>query len=152
MTPPIVRPAIAADRDALLALHDRCSVESRHHRWFAPLPAMPSAYLESALAGRDEHLALVAVDGDVVGLGSAVLGDEGWELAVLVQDDHQRRSIGTALLDRLVDELRDRGVTRVRADVLVGRRGLLDRLAKYGPLDVRLVDVTLRAVVRLSPV
>lgn len=132
-------------------MHARCSTDSRYFRWFAALSPIPEAYLDGAVAGRDDHVAVVAVAaGVVVGLPSAVRTGTVRELGVLVQDDHQRRSAGTALLDRLIDDLRAREVASVRADVLVGRRRLLERLAKYGPIEIRLVDEVLRATVVLT--
>ncbi|WP_167105248.1 GNAT family N-acetyltransferase [Mycobacterium sp. DL592] len=103
-----VRLAVGADREAVVAMHDRCSAASRLHRWMGNSAAMPTAYLDHALSEAADHHAVLAQldDGRVIALGSVVaLPDGGYELALLVEDDFQGIGVGTTLCDNLVATL-----------------------------------------------
>ncbi|MFI1092086.1 GNAT family N-acetyltransferase [Streptomyces sp. NPDC020917] len=145
-------PAQAADRPALDALFAACSEESIRLRFFGRLRAFPPEYLDAALAGAPSvHDAVVAYSGDraqLAGLASlvaatpgearaAVEGGRAWgetagpaEMAVLVGDPWQRQGAGAAMITALLARARDRGVVRVRATVLPGRRELLAALSR----------------------
>lgn len=91
------------------------------------LPGAPSIdeyrrlRLDSGLSPKDERQAAGAVsgswafrhvrlDGEAVGMGR-VVGDGGWYFLVAdmaVRPAHQGRGIGAAILDALLDEIRDR--------------------------------------------
>jgi len=149
-----VAPAQAADRPALDALFAACSEESIRLRFFGRLRAFPPEYLDAALAGAPSvHDAVVAYSGDrahLAGLASLVAAapvlpgetrtatGEGTrtetagpaEMAVLVGDPWQRQGAGAAMITALLARARDRGVVRVRATVLPGRRELLAALSR----------------------
>ena len=130
------------DRDALLALFADCSPTTIHQRFFTRMTEFPRSYLESVLARPAEvHDAVVArwagADNRVVGLASLAVStqDAGAvaELGVLITDAWQRRGIGTAMVNVLLDRARDRGVEWVSACVLPGRSELLAVLARRLP-------------------
>ena len=119
-----VRRAAAGDRPALERMLARCTGQTRYRRFHGPVSVFPERYLTEALSGSPLHFALVAclgddaegdgtvvdgtvVDGTVVALASCRAVDEGVaELGILVEDEWQRRGVGSDLL------LRDRGVRR----------------------------------------
>jgi len=120
-----------------------------HGRFFAHVSALPGTYLDSLLACNPvRHDAVVArarattdaASGSrIVALASLVatrLGTgEADELAVLVEDDWQRRGLGSAMVDALVAGARRRGVRRVQATVLPNAIGLLGWLGRTLPLE-----------------
>jgi GNAT superfamily N-acetyltransferase len=127
-----IRPAQPGDRTAILAMHDRCSEESRNGRWLGHVPRIPDRYLAAVLAGSADHLALVAtVAIDVVGLASASATSDGKrEIGLLVEDSHQGAGIGTLLLETLMEHV---GATEdLCADIRFQNRRLLAKLARYG--------------------
>jgi GNAT superfamily N-acetyltransferase len=131
-------PITAADRDAVAALFARCSAETRRLRFFGNVLAMPPGYLTDVLAEvPGQHDAVGAWRGrELVGLASlaADTPDSG-ELAVLVDDAHQRRGVGTRMIATLIARARVRGVTTVTASVLPGRTELLTRLGRHWPVE-----------------
>jgi GNAT superfamily N-acetyltransferase len=122
-------------------MHARCSLQSRIDRWRAPLREIPPTYLADALTGRPGHFALVSRCGrhGLVALGSAVQNAPGlWELGVLVDDGHQRRGIGSAMVAALICSAQTRGARRVLAEVGSERRALLAPLSQFGTVRLRL--------------
>jgi GNAT superfamily N-acetyltransferase len=134
---PRVRRLRPTDRSAVLAMHARCSRETRYSRWLAPSTIVPPSYLRSLLACTAEHVAVVALadcqPGDVVGLASAaVTADVSWELAVLVEDRHQAQGVGRLMLNSLLDLI---GPTDpICAYALFENRWLLGKLERFGTL------------------
>ena len=96
----------AGDRDGLMAHHLRCSAATRRHsRFLAPgaLPA-PSVAGEASPGGCRDQVALAAlVGGDIVGAARCDREGSGpiARLAVIVEDRHQRRGIGSLLVGEL---------------------------------------------------
>ena len=105
-----VRPFRPGEVDALHALWNRS----------APLDRVPPAVFREKLETDADELALVAdVDGVRVGLGVGVLwpvADEmrGSVRLLAVDPNVRRRGVGSALLDALEAEFRERGVRTVR--------------------------------------
>lgn len=165
MTAVIARPAFAgwtleapgpSDRDALDEMFARCSPLTVQLRFFGVRTDLPRAYVDAALAGVPErHDALVArQDGRVDALASLVTEPVtgSAELAVLVVDAAQRRGLGRALVQCLLERAAGRGVTCVTASVLPHRMALLQALERRVPVLewVRSRD-TVSAGFRLSP-
>jgi len=113
----IIRLAGRRDRPSVEAMARRCSRAALAARFHAPRRDIPEPYLSEALRRSPLHHALVAkVDNTVVGLASAcVTGGEVAELAVLVEDDHQNRGVGSLLLGDLAALSAWRGVRRFTA-------------------------------------
>lgn len=147
-----LRPAVAADRHRIEAMHEICSLESRTSRWHAPLRSIPARYLDDALSGRAGHACAVATDGRaVLGFASAVRGfGDTWDLGVLVRDDVQRRGIGGWLIACVIATALERGAVSVEADLKPHRRHLLTTLARYGALSARFDTDGIHAEVRLA--
>ena len=99
-----VRQAVAADLPAVLELHASCSAQSlrrRYHGSGTPAPGRLGRLIDPGYgltllavtgAGRDERVVAMA---NLIGEGEQAEG------ALLVQDDWQRRGLGTGLLRRL---------------------------------------------------
>ena len=116
---------VRADRDGIAALFERLSPESRFHRYFSPKPALSTRELDYlSEVGHVGHVAFVAVDpcdGSIVGVARYIEhgnAEPTAELAVEVADEFQRRGIGTALCERVIDGARCNGFTRLTATAL----------------------------------
>jgi RimJ/RimL family protein N-acetyltransferase len=116
-------------REQLIAGFDRLSPESRYRRFFTAMPELPEQVVRRLLDTDGwNHLAIVAhtlagqPDGaEGVGIARFVrLKDdpEVAEVAVTVVDHLQRRGLGTLLVRAISAAARERGVRRVRAEVL----------------------------------
>jgi len=113
-----LRPLRRGERDALLALSDGMSPESRALRYLTGMLRMPSATLDLLTeVDGDRHVAwLASAQGQPVGIARYVRDDAGIaEVAVEVVDDHQGLGIGSALVDAVTTVAAARGVDRVRA-------------------------------------
>ena len=113
-----LRPLRRGERDALLAVFDGMSPESRALRYLTGMLRMPSATLDLLTeVDGDRHVAwLASAQGQPVGIARYVRDDAGIaEVAVEVVDDHQGLGIGSALVDAVTTVAAARGVDRVRA-------------------------------------
>lgn len=132
-----IRPAGPGDRPALEGMLARCSDHSRYRRFLAGVRRWPRRYLDDALSGRPEHVALVAeVAGTVVALASGVTADDATEVGVLVEDAQQHRGIGGGLLHALVGHADRDGIREIAAMVQVEQRWLVNVLAAHGTTSV----------------
>jgi GNAT superfamily N-acetyltransferase len=135
-----VRRVRPSDGPAVLEMHARCSPATRYARWLGPGSMFPKPYLRALLAGRAEHIAVVAVAEDrpgcVVGLASAAVTSDGWrELGLLVEDHYQSQGIGMLLLTSLVGLLQpDEDLC---ASALFENCWLLGKLARFGAMTIR---------------
>jgi acyl-CoA synthetase (NDP forming)/RimJ/RimL family protein N-acetyltransferase len=139
-----IRAARPDDVDAVIALHDRSSDETRYarffniHRYLSPEDAQRFVTVDHRT-----REALVVVDhGEIVGLA----GYEGTpdrttaEVAFLIEDAHQRRGIGSLLLEHLVTLARSQGIHRLEALVLPTNHQMLGVFANAGFEQVRTLE------------
>ncbi|MEU0737217.1 GNAT family N-acetyltransferase, partial [Streptomyces lavendulocolor] len=97
-----VRRADQGDLEAARAMHDRCSDRTLGLRYHGPVGDAGS-YLNHLLSPRfGRTLAVETASGRLVALGHLLWDGDETEVALLVEDDWQRRGIGSELLDRLV--------------------------------------------------
>ncbi|HEV8628105.1 MAG TPA: GNAT family N-acetyltransferase [Acidimicrobiia bacterium] len=139
----ILRPAVPADRELLIEGFKRLSPESRYRRFFAPMKEMSAPLLDylTSIDYRD-HFAWAALsadagpDGRALGVGVSryirLEDPEAAEMAVTVVDDWQGRGLGRVLLDALVLEALENGITRLEGDVLVENRPMQELLRHTG--------------------
>lgn len=117
----IVRPIERSDADAVEALHERCSLESRRMRYFSSQPDPPKRAIER-FCDPAYGLTLVAEgpDGSLLALAhlTHVVDPGVAEVAFLVEDGWQGRGLGRALADLLVAPARERGLVELRATAL----------------------------------
>ncbi len=134
-----MRIAVETDRQALVLMLERCSAETRVHRFGGFLHAWPEPFLTDCLASPPEkHDAIVLLapgpDGPVsAGLASAALletdpaGDRA-DISLLIEDAWQHRGLAELLLSTLVARAWERGVRRLSFQVM-GEQGWLARWA-----------------------
>lgn len=100
-----IRAATPNDRQALLALHERCFEETRGQRSFTARRRLTTGDLAGPTTPFDpDHVVLVVErDGRVVAAAEyeRSVGQEEAEVAFLVEDAFQGRGIGTLLLEHL---------------------------------------------------
>jgi GNAT superfamily N-acetyltransferase len=117
------------DRTELAAHRDRCSEATRRHSRFHAAVADLDAWV------RDGHVAVVAlIGGDIVGAARYELADEDEraEVFMIVEDAHQRRGIGSLLVNELAALAVNAGVTRLRAVAPTGGDALARTLRQGG--------------------
>ena len=125
-----LRLASQADAAAVARMHRRCSLDTIFRRY---LTAMPQLSPTLQLRLLDLRLTLVALSGEEV-VGMAHLADaagQPTELAVLVEDAWQRRGVGRALAEAVLDVAEAEGEIALTAYTLpssVGVHTLLRRL------------------------
>lgn len=120
-------------------MHDRCGAASRFARWLGHRSDIPKLYLDEAVSGSSDHIAVVAAidDEQLVGMASAALTqDRKRDIGVLVEDRHQSVGIGTMLLDALVGNIDTHQC--LCADALLKNRGLLTKLSRFGTVVMTL--------------
>jgi acetate---CoA ligase (ADP-forming) len=125
------------DREALIALFNRCSPETIRYRFLRMITALPASMLDEMLAvDGEKHLALVVTQAEkIVAVGAYIAEDNRpgvAEVSFLVEDAMQRRGIGTVLLDMLAEIARAHDITRFSADVLADNRLMLSVFRKAG--------------------
>ena len=134
-----LRPPRDDDAEALLKFFDSLSERSLYLR-FHGLPTVDSRLVDPLLEPDwDERGALLgtlaAGDGEqVVAVANYVrLRDRATaEAAFAVADEHQRRGIGTRLLEQLASRAADEGIERFVASVLAGNREMLGVFTAVG--------------------
>jgi RimJ/RimL family protein N-acetyltransferase len=150
----LIRPATADDADLVRQLHDDSSPGTRRSRYLGGSAGPSEAQLRRLLepaggltllalhqdpAGGDEHAVAMA--------GLLVEGDLG-ELALLVQDDWQRRGIGTTLARRLVAYAARTGCCALVAHAHADNTAILRTMRRIGATgepdrDGSMITVTL---------
>ncbi|MCW2940302.1 MAG: GCN5-related N-acetyltransferase, partial [Actinomycetia bacterium] len=139
----VVRPLDRSDGEAVRAMHERSSLESRRLRYFSAKPYLPRRVLDQ-IAERAHGLTLVAEgpDGSVLALAHLmhVLDPGVAELAFLVEDDWQGRGLGRALTEVLLVLGRERGLVELRATVLSENGRMRRLLTSFGGRVLRTED------------
>jgi acetyltransferase len=119
-----VRPVQPQDAAAEQAFVGALSPASRYRRFHIALRELPPSLLRAMTeVDQQRHVAFVALTprGDIIADARYVHLDESGrdaEFALVVADAHQRHGIGRALLERLAQHARERGVQRLVGDVL----------------------------------
>ena len=147
-----------ADSGALLGLLARCSPTALYRRFHGVTNGIFYAQqIVAAAESRDSYVAWIGKE--CVGLGNLHVRDDTADIGVLVEDDWQRRGVGTALLLALARRVRERGSHFLRADVLEENRFVLPLLARLGPAKTSvaagsyttLVDLVAGAILHENP-
>ncbi|MFE2724133.1 GNAT family N-acetyltransferase [Kitasatospora sp. NPDC059327] len=146
-----VRRADAGDHEAALAMHHRCSPETLRKRYHGPVRDA-DRYLEHLLDARHgQTLAVEAADGRIVALGHLMWDDDSAEVAVLVEDDWQRRGLGLDLMRRMAALSLEAGVETVYAVTHSSNTGLIATMRKLAaPLDYQVEEGTLVITAHLT--
>lgn len=124
-----LRPIRPEDGDALVAFHERLSVDSIYRRYFSMHPKLSDAEV-THLTSVDyvDRLALVVEDGDrlvAVGRYDRYPETTTAEVAFIVADDYQHLGLGLTLLTHLAAAAWARGITTFRAETLAENRDMM---------------------------
>ncbi|MFD5200789.1 GNAT family N-acetyltransferase [Streptomyces sp. NPDC058375] len=146
-----VRRADRSDLAAARAMHDRCSQETLGLRYHGPV-ADAGRYLDHLLSPRfGRTLAVQTASGKLVALGHLLWDGDETEVALLVEDDWQRRGIGSELLGRLVALAEEAGCDSVYAVTQSRNTGMVAAMrALELPLDYQIEEGTLVITARLT--
>lgn len=131
-----VRLAGPADVPAIARFYRSLSPDSRLMRFFMATRDDP-ALARAAQFDPSGSVVVVAVVPDatgerVVAEARYALDDEQHEFGLAVLDDHQRRGLGSLLLEKLRQNARGRGIERLRALVRTDNQPMLRMLAMIG--------------------
>ena len=153
-----VRPVRAGDAEGEQAFVVALSPQSRRSRFHGALKQLPEPVLRAMTAvDFQQHVAIVAEAGCSDGAARLVAdaryvlaeeGQGGAEFAVAVADDWQGLGLGSALLQRLAQHARARGLGRLHGRVLVDNSPMLGLMRRLGarlrndPFDASIVQVS----------
>ncbi|MEW2528240.1 GNAT family N-acetyltransferase [Streptomyces sp. NPDC047071] len=143
--------ADTADLDAARAMHERCSPRTLGMRYHGPV-GDADRYLNHLLSPRfGRTLAARTASGRVVGLGHLLWDGDETEIALLVEDEWQRRGIGRELLARLVSMAVEAGCDNVYAVTQSSNTGMVAAMRGLDlPLDFQIEEGTLVITARLD--
>ncbi|UQX00106.1 GNAT family N-acetyltransferase [Streptomyces sp. RerS4] len=146
-----VRRADASDLAAARAMHDRCSERTLGLRYHGPV-ADADRYLGHLLSPRfGRTLAATTASGKLVALGHLLWDGDETEVALLIEDDWQRRGIGSELLRRLLAMAVEAGCDSVYAVTRASNTGMVAAMRGLGlPLDYQIEEGTLVITARLD--
>ncbi|MEU7135705.1 GNAT family N-acetyltransferase [Streptomyces sp. NPDC046261] len=148
-----VRRADAADLGPARAMHDRCSNATLNRRYHGPVTDA-DRYLRHLLSPRfGRTLAAYTASGRLVALGHLLWDGNETEVALLVEDDWQRRGVGGELLRRLIAMAGEAGCESVYAVTTASNTGMVGAMRALGlPLDYQIEEGTLVITARLAAV
>ncbi|MER7682932.1 GNAT family N-acetyltransferase [Streptomyces sp. NPDC096934] len=146
-----VRRADVSDLAAAKAMHERCSSRTLTMRYHGPV-GDADRYLNHLLSPRfGRTLAVRTSSGRMVGLGHLLWDGDETEIALLVEDDWQRRGVGGELLARLVAMAVEAGCASVYAVTQASNTGMVAAMRSLGlPLDYQIEEGTLVITARLN--
>ncbi|MFE1806476.1 MULTISPECIES: GNAT family N-acetyltransferase [unclassified Streptomyces] len=146
-----VRRADGSDLTAARAMHDRCSERTLSLRYHGPV-ADADRYLGHLLSPRfGRTLAATTASGRLVALGHLLWDGDETEVALLIEDDWQRRGIGSELLRRLLAMAVEAGCDSVYAVTQASNTGMVAAMRGLGlPLDYQIEEGTLVITARLD--
>ncbi|WP_234334345.1 GNAT family N-acetyltransferase [Streptomyces sp. NRRL B-1347] len=143
--------ADTSDLDAAKAMHERCSQHTLGMRYHGPV-GDADRYLNHLLSPRfGRTLAARTASGRVVGLGHLLWDGDETEIALLVEDEWQRRGVGRELLARLVAMATEAGCDNVYAVTQSSNTGMVAAMRGLAlPLDFQIEEGTLVITARLD--
>ena len=154
-----LRPIRTDDADALVKMGLLSTPEDLRLRFFSPVRPMvgPLTALLTEF-DRDRHIAVAAYDpaapdGDknILGVVRLILSPDApeGEFAIMVRSDQAGRGLGHCLMARMLGWARDRGLTRVRAEIMAENERMLRLAREFGAViqpqnrDFRIVQVAI---------
>ncbi|MEU9990819.1 GNAT family N-acetyltransferase [Streptomyces sp. NPDC048045] len=146
-----VRRVDTGDLAAARAMHERCSKRTLDLRYHGPV-GDADRYLKHLLSPRfGRTLAAQTASGRIVGLGHLLWDGDETEVAILIEDEWQRRGIGAELLGRLVAMAVKADCASVYAVTQASNTGMVAAMRGLGlPLDYQIEEGTLVITARLN--
>ncbi|MFJ5723737.1 GNAT family N-acetyltransferase [Streptomyces sp. NPDC093149] len=146
-----VRRVDRGDLAAARAMHDRCSEQTLRMRYHGPVHDA-DRYLDHLLSPRfGRTLGVKTASGRLVALGHLLWDGDETEVALLVEDEWQRRGIGSELLGRLVTLAIEAGCESVYAVTQASNTGMVAAMRALSlPLDYQIEEGTLVVTARLD--
>jgi acetyltransferase len=145
----LLRPIRPEDEPLIHAMVEATSPEDLRLRFFAPLKRLsPQLAARLTQIDYDREMALVAVASGAAG-EPAIYGvvriaadpdNQQAEYAVLVRSDMKGKGLGFRLMTEILDYARDRGIRRVRGDVLAANTTMLQMCEELGFVHRRQPD------------
>ncbi|MET7765148.1 GNAT family N-acetyltransferase [Streptomyces sp. NPDC005393] len=147
-----VRRADTGDLDAAVEMHGRCSSATLGQRYHGPI-GDADRYLAHLLSPRfGRTLAAYTASGRLAALGHLLWDGDETEIALIVEDEWQRRGVGGELLRRLVGMAAEAGCESVYAVTQSANTGMVAAMrALELPLDYQIEKGTLVITARLTP-
>ncbi|WP_459736498.1 N-acetyltransferase family protein [Streptomyces sp. E-15] len=147
-----VRRVDTGDLAAAREMHERCSSRTLGLRYHGPV-GDADRYLNHLLSPRyGRTLAAQTASGRIVGLGHLLWDGDETEVALLIEDEWQRRGVGGELLGRLVAMAAEAGCASVYAVTKASNTGMVAAMRGLGlPLDYQVEEGTLVITARLDP-
>jgi acetyltransferase len=164
-SPVVIRPIRAEDEPLLVKFHETLSERSVSLRYFHAMKFSQRVAHERltriCFLDYDREMALVADHKEpwadtheILGVGrlSKLRGGVEAEFALIINDRHQGRGIGTELLRRLLEIARDEKIARVVGEILPDNREMQRVCEKLGfRLEQSIDEPTVRAIIDLAP-
>ncbi len=153
----VIRHLEPADADAVIALHDALTQRERYLRFLTMQPVHLKALASRLTDGQAEDFTLGAFEsGMLIGLANyAICGRPATaEVAVVVAHHDQLRGVDAAMLRRLAQVARAKGIQHLVADVLTTNHVLFKALRDAGlqPRRARALSGVVHLDVNLSEV
>ncbi len=128
-----LRPILPSDADALVRLHESLSERTLYLRYFGPHPHLSARDVErfTVVDHHDRVAFICLLGGEIIAVGryEGLPGPggrvEAAEVAFVVSDHHQRRGLGSILLEHLAAAARENGLRRFEAEVLAENRNMV---------------------------
>ncbi|QUQ71832.1 GNAT family N-acetyltransferase [Kutzneria sp. CA-103260] len=130
----VLRVGRPADADDVAALHKRCSMRTLFTRYHAGVRTVPRRWLHRLLSPPRGITVLAMAGSEVVAVGQLIgMSTPGLaEVSLLVEDDWQRRGVGTALLSHLASVARGAGYEELVGWCLPAEDALTRTAARAG--------------------
>lgn len=124
-----IRPITPDDAFKLVTFHSKLSQESVYRRYFEPHPQLTAneVYRSTHVDNRYRVCLIALLGDDIIAVG-VYEGEPGYtsaEVAFVVSDDHQRRGLGSVLLEHLAGAAAENGIERFEANVLADNQGMV---------------------------
>jgi GNAT superfamily N-acetyltransferase len=147
-----IRRPLQQDRNGIEEMWGRCSFRTRLYRLHSPFPTLPLSYLDAVISDPDGSRVATRSATEIVGLASLLDSGKGWaDLGVVIEDRWQRHGIGARLVRELFSEANARGISLVKAEVLMTNDALIRPLRRVDQeLCLTWDRYTVEATLRLS--
>jgi len=145
-----------SDAPRIRAFFERLSPEARLKRFFMAMPEVDERTVTHFTFYNPRERLVVAATAplagveEVVGLADIALVDTGVaELGIVVDDEHQGKGVGTALIEAVASLAAAHGATHLRAELLDHNRAMLRLLERLGRTVQTMEDGHILAYTRL---